>query len=107
MPERQDTFFDVETWYEGSDKTIALIVLKGLGSYVRNNESETTYEVVSGLATFEFEDEPGKQFFVEAGNKVTVPMGIAYRDQGDVVMLATSTPPFNPNAVEIIQDNIQ
>lgn len=97
------TYFDAETWFQDDEKSIALIVLKGLNSKVRNRVSTTTYEVVSGSGRFSF---GGADFEVKAGSRVTIPAGHTYQDQGDLVMLATSRPPFNPKQVEVIEEAV-
>lgn len=97
--------FDVDTLYEDDTRTIALVVLQGVGARVRNLRSATSYSVVSGHGHF-FRKFPNTgQLFdmdVNPGDVVHIPAGVEYQDSGDLVMLATSIPPFDPSAVEVI-----
>lgn len=99
-----EPMFDVETWYEDDDRTIAFVVLQGLGNKVRNTASTTKYEVISGAGIFQVGNTVHP---VIAGDTVTVGVGVPYQDCGNLVMLATSEPPFNPDAVELIEENTQ
>ena len=97
--------FDVDTLYEDADRTIALVTLQGVGARVRNLRSATSYHVVSGHGYF-FRKFPNTgQLFdkkVGPGDVVHIPAGTEYQDSGDLVMLATSTPAFDPSDVEVL-----
>ena len=103
-----DQRFEVETWYEDDDKTIAYVALKGIGSRVRNNKCDMTYEIISGDGSFsvaeDFDKPHGTKYTttVKDGDIVRIPIGWTYQDRGDLVMLATSVPRFDPSAVEVI-----
>ncbi len=102
MPE----FFEADTWYQDTERTIAFIALKGANDKVRNHSSTTTYEVISGSGRFALQEDiglPTQVYPVKAGAVVRVPKGTIYQDQGDMVMIATSCPPFDPGAVEVIK----
>lgn len=92
------TFFDVETWYEGQEKTIAFVLLQGIGSRVLNSVSDMRYEIVSGEGAFKVGNET---MTVSAGSIIEIPRGTTYQDSGDLAMLATSVPPFDPESVTV------
>lgn len=97
--------FDVDTLYEDADRTIALVIVKGIGARVRNLRSTMEYQVVSGHGCF-FRKFPNTgQLFdkkVGPGDVVHIPAGTEYQDSGDLVMLVTSTPPFDRSYVEVV-----
>ena len=92
--------FDVETWFEDDSKTVALVVLQGLNSLVRNNHSLMTYQIISGAGTFKV---GSIDFLVGAGDVVSIPKGMPYQDEGDLMMIATAEPRFDTNSVEAVE----
>lgn len=104
MTPNPNTLFDVETWFEDDDHSVALVVLNGVGRRVKNNLSDVTYEVVSGQGTFVVNEDERLDICVhtEPGMALTIKKGYAYQDSGDMVMLAKSVPPFDPKYVEIL-----
>jgi len=98
------TFFDPETWFVDEEQSIACVTLKGHGHLVRNDFSDATYEIVSGKGVFTWHD--GETIFgvvVGTGDILDIPKGTTYQDVGDLVMLVTCEPPFDPTKVEIIR----
>ncbi len=95
----KESVFDVETWFEDADQSIALVVLKGAGKHVINHGCSTTYEVISGSGRFLLDKKDYPQH-MQAGSRIDVEQGQGYQDFGDMVMLATSTPAFEEMMVE-------
>jgi mannose-6-phosphate isomerase-like protein (cupin superfamily) len=95
--------FEVETWYRSPDgkESVAMIFLQGTGEKVCNTAS-STYEIVSGRGTFYFPEFGGQQD-VEAGDVVHVPSGRVYYDEGDLMMICTTRPAFDPTAVLVLE----
>lgn len=90
-----------ETWLQDDEKSVAFISLHGINQRMVNDESTTVYEVLSGKGIF-YPDDDGP-IFVSPGSKVIVTPGMPYHDQGEgLTMMATSTPPFNPDAVRLV-----
>jgi mannose-6-phosphate isomerase-like protein (cupin superfamily) len=92
--------FEVDTLFVDDERTIALVRLQGVGRRVVNEVSNNTYRVVSGLGQFLIEGREPLE--VAAGDVVGISRGTAYQDEGDLVMLVTSVPPFNPEAVQVL-----
>jgi mannose-6-phosphate isomerase-like protein (cupin superfamily) len=107
VPEGPD--LAVETWYQDEEQTVALIILNGLGSKVRNRHSDMTYKVVSGRGSFSISsgcNHPTNitlKKLVNPGDEVTIPKGKIYVDEGNLVMLATAKPPFDEAGVEYLR----
>lgn len=93
--------FEVDTLLSDEDKTIALVTLQGLGAHVRNELSNNTYRIISGVGRFVVEGREPQE--VQAGSVVHIERGRSYQDEGDLVMLCTSRPPFNPQTVQILE----
>jgi mannose-6-phosphate isomerase-like protein (cupin superfamily) len=91
-----------ETWYKDKNTSIAFITLCGLGKRVINKKSDVTYEVLDGIGVFNVGDSCVR--VVQAGEKITVPAGTQYQDEGTLMMMATSTPPFNEEDVIVLKD---
>ena len=90
-----------ETLYSDQTLSVALIALNGINRSAVNYGSTTTYEVITGQGVM-FIDYT--MHVLEPGAKITVPKATAYYDAGeDVVMWATSTPPFNIHSVVAIK----
>lgn len=101
MSENIDTSLWVETWYSDNELSIAFVALKGRGAHVRNMLSETTYEVISGHGIFRLDDDDCI-LLVGPGDKLTIGPDQGYQDQGNLVMLATSRPPYDARYVELL-----
>lgn len=86
-----------ETIYEDDDRSIAFIVLNGANKVVRNHTMTLQYEVLAGTGVVDIESEV---FPLYPGVTLTIPPGVFYQDDGKLVMLATSTPPFDAANVE-------
>ena len=92
-----------ENLYTDQDMSVALVALNGINRSTINYGSTTTYEVITGRGIM-FVDR--MMHAIEPGAKITVPQGTAYYDAGkDVVMWATSTPPFNMDSVVEVDKN--
>lgn len=90
----------VEELYRDEKKSVARMVLRGVGRRAINHLSETTYETLCGSGIM---DVDGEIYELYQGNlAITVKPGTPYYDQGDVVLLATSRPPFQPDKVEYL-----
>ncbi len=96
--------FNVETWYKAPDKSesVALVAIKGVGKTVCNAGCSSSYQVVSGSGTFFF-PELGVRQDVGPGDVVDVSSGRVYRDEGDLVIICTSRPAFDPTAVVVVE----
>lgn len=88
-----------ETIYEDTDRTVALIALRGINKRTINHRSTTTYEVIAGKGTM---DVDGTIHELREGIAITVPAGTPYHDEGLVDMRATSIPPFSIDGVEFL-----
>lgn len=95
----KEPYFEVETWLRDDEKTVAYVVLMGLGKEVRNLASDMFYEIIGGEGIFEVD---GKIQAVRAGSKVEIPRRTVYRDEGNLAMIVTSTPPFQDDMVEML-----
>ncbi len=96
---------DRETWYEDAEKSIAFVALHGAMGQRIDYNSTTAYEVVTGEGRFCLEDDRlGDEvvMYVKPGSKVVVPVRTVFRSNGDMTMLATSTPPFDSKEVDIL-----
>ena len=91
--------FEVETWFDNEEWSVAFIVLKGINKVTLNKRSTTTYEVISGQGIFHTTD---KVTPVEAGSTITILSETFYYDEGDLVMCATSVPAFRQEDVEVL-----
>ncbi len=99
-PQEYDPVLSAETWYIDDSKSIALIVLRGVNRLNVNHRSTTTYEVVSGGGKVTLGEEPLE---LNRGDTFVAPVDVPYQTEGDLMMLATSTPPFNIDSVEILK----
>jgi len=113
---KNKSHFEVDAWLNDGEKTVACVELSGRGRRSVNRGSDTTYEVISSTVTFNVgTDQDMRLFVVGAGHSVMIERGTPYYDtghdadnpEGFAVMLATSKPPFDPKAVEILENNIQ
>lgn len=96
--------FDVETWYKSDSETVAFVYLDGAGKKVRNDVSLNQYELVSGVVIFEFYDGLEPIVISKPGVVFRIPAGTVYQDFGsNAVMLCTSTPPFDPEQVTVVE----
>jgi len=93
-----EPFFVAETLFEDDEKSIALIRLRGLNARFISR-SATTYEVVCGSGTMEVD---GTFHDLHEGVVVHVPAHTPYQDEGELLMRATSVPPFDPASVAYI-----
>ena len=91
-----------ETWYKDGDRSVAFVTLCGLGKRVINRKSDLTYEVLEGIGIFNVGDSCIR--VVQAGEKITIPAGTQYQDEGTLMMMVTSTPPFNEEGVIVLSD---
>lgn len=89
-----------ETIYDDGVISVAHVALNGLGPAIRNSISTIEYQVLSGEGNMVV---GGRRHALYIGSSVVVPAGITYQDKGSVDMLATSTPPFDIENVEILQ----
>lgn len=96
----QKEILRAQTLYEDQIASLALVALNGINQTIINFGSTTTYEVFSGKGIMFVDSTP---HVLEPGVRITVPRGTPYYDAGeDVVMWATSVPPFNINTVREI-----
>lgn len=97
-PQQEPVLF-AQTLYQDNIRSKARIGLRGLNAATINHESTTMYEVIlgNGLMNIDGTDRP-----LFEGVRLTVPAGTPYQDEGHLVMLATSEPPFNPASVEML-----
>jgi mannose-6-phosphate isomerase-like protein (cupin superfamily) len=94
-----DEVLRVKTLYEDDVKSIAIVALNGTNRATINHRSTTTYEVLAGFGIMHVAD---SLHILEPGSSVFVPAETPYYDEGRMVMLATSVPPFDIAAVEEI-----
>lgn len=93
---------EVETLLVDDERSVARVVINGLNSRIVNHRSTTTYSVCYGGGYMEID---GVMHVLEDGVELTVPAGTPYRDAGhQLVMIATSVPPFNRADVEILAE---
>jgi len=98
-------FFDVETWYDSPNESVAFVWLEGVNpnGQVRKGILDTRYKVISGEAIFCID---GEKHLIEVGQFVDVPKGALYQDFGKpAVMLATSHPRFDYKDVNVLGHN--
>lgn len=97
--------FDVELLYKSPDKSksVALIVLNGIGETTVDASASYQYEVVSGEGTFVIFDMITTQSDVSRDCTVRIPNGVMHRFEGDLVIIRTSTPAFDPNTVTVVE----
>lgn len=89
-----------ETWYEDEERSVALVTLSGLNNRIVNHRSDMRYEVMAGCGMFIIGDSNVQ--YVEKGAAICIPAGTQYQDEGNLMMLATATPPFNPTDIETL-----
>ena len=90
---------DVLPIEQNPHKSVAYIVLCGLNARTVNTDSTTTYEVLYGSGSMEAD---GEFCDLKPGTIITVPAGMPHQEEGEVCMLATSRPPFDPRQIEYI-----
>lgn len=90
----------VEPLYSDNEKSVALVALNGTNQAIVNRLSTTTYQVIAGNGVMHL---PGKNVELKNGSELTVPAKTPYYDEGSVVMIATSIPPFDPEHVETVE----
>lgn len=97
--------FDVEALYVGDDggESKELITVSGTGKAIVDRCASYVYEVVSGDGTFEISDMTIMSSKVSGGSDIMVPNGVTHRFEGDLVMLRTSTPAFDPDTVTVVE----
>jgi hypothetical protein len=97
--------FDVETWYESDKETVAYIALHGANNKVRNEGCLNEYQLVSGKVSFVIDGDFSTPIVLsKPGVLFRVPAGTVYQDFGEnAVMLCTSTPPFDPDQVTVVE----
>lgn len=93
---------NVETWLEDDDHSIAFVSVNGVNRIVMNRGSDITYHVISGTGTMNFPEE-ARAVALFPNARITIPKGTVYHDAGNLVMLATATPPFDPEMEEVIK----
>jgi mannose-6-phosphate isomerase-like protein (cupin superfamily) len=59
-----------------------------------------TYEIIGGCGVFDIGDSCIR--FVQEGEKITIPAGTQYQDEGNLMMLVTAKPPFDPSDVQVL-----
>ena len=99
--------FEVQPISVDAEKSVARVMLQGIGPAVENFGSDTTYRVLEGRGVFRMLKRDTLELVVipvEAGSEVHVPRGTIYADMGNMVMEATCVPPFDPDKVRIVQD---
>lgn len=99
--ELREPVLKVTSLHEDHEHTIARIVLRGLNRPVINHLSSTTYEVLCGEGTMEIDFAVHE---LRPGVEITVPAGTPYQDEGELLMLATTKPPFESSAVEFLDE---
>ena len=99
---------EAQTLYQDKLKSVALVELDGVNNVVKNNGSKTTYEIMSGSGVFYIgtSDTESKVREVGPGDKIIIPVGATYQDIGQLVMLVTCEPPFDPKDVQLIKHRL-
>ncbi len=90
---------EVLTIDETTEHTIARVALSGCNRPVINHGSDTTYELLCGSGTVEVDF---AVYELRLGSRVHIPRGTPYQDEGSMVLLATSIPPFDPEEIEYL-----
>jgi mannose-6-phosphate isomerase-like protein (cupin superfamily) len=99
-PIRPNEALRVQPFYTNESFSVALIALKGINTVMINYLSTTTYKVITGSGIMHIGDE---QHTLQPDSFVTVPRNTPYYDEGEVVMWATSTPPFDYDSVQEVE----
>lgn len=99
LPEPDSPLLTVETLYEDLERSIATVVLNGINTRIINRRSRMVYEVLKGEGTMEVGWQSRK---IGVGDSVVIEAGTPYRDEGQMVLLATAQPPYDPNDVVVL-----
>lgn len=102
-PGQQEPVLYAQTIEQDTEHSVARIGLRGLNAAIINHTSDTTYEVEFGMGHMNI---GGVNHSLQEGVTVTVPAGTPYQDEGHLVMRATSYPPFEPLAVEHLDQDL-
>ncbi len=99
LPRPDDQLLTVETLYEDSERSIATVVLNGINTRIINRRSRMTYEVLKGEGIMEV---GWQSRSISVGDSVVIEAGTPYRDEGQMVLLATAQPPYDSNDVIVL-----
>ena len=91
---------NAETWFQDECMSIAMVTLNGVNDRIVNSISDMTYEIIAGAGKFTVGD--CCVVTVQVGDKISIPAGTQYHDEGKLMMLASATPPFNNDDVEVL-----
>lgn len=98
-------FHESEIWFKDEAQTVAFVTLDGVNDTVLNGVSDMEYEIVDGDGCFTVIYEYfGGKLSVHAGERIGIPHQTAYRNSGNMAMLVTAKPPFNPADVVIVKE---
>jgi mannose-6-phosphate isomerase-like protein (cupin superfamily) len=90
----------IELLFKNEVVSVAHIALKGVNRRTINHGSTTTYSVLSGEGIMRIGD---MEHTLAEGTTVVVPKGTPYMDEGNVEMVVTCIPPFDPASIEVLE----
>jgi len=91
-----------ETLYLDDERSVAVVAVNGINRKTINHLSDTNYRVIVGTGLMHL---PRRDVELTPGTSVNVRANTPYYDEGSLIMIATSTPPFDPESVETLDDD--
>lgn len=93
----------IQTLEKTPQQSIARVALRGKNKTCYNQECTITYEVIHGEGTMVTGN---SEAHLLPGARITIPPGTPYQGRGDVVMIATATPPFRLDEVVVLENDL-